>query len=185
MTGHESKADLPRTRRLPAAWFPDEAELVNLRPIPPRVLAMLDHDLHDALRRHVLAYDLVESVDEIDSDHVVVMTARRYRQLLNIGDTSPAALLSEWTLTPVRTIHNRLRIARERGLLPPVPRGTRAADDPVAVSRGERDLLDTVIAPRLDGPKAGRVNGQPVGGTRGRVVRSARSRGRAPISLVR
>ena len=54
---------------------------------------------------------------ERDSSDVVAYTAWRYETLTAWGETSAARELSLVMKIPVTTIHNRLRLARERGIL--------------------------------------------------------------------
>lgn len=165
-------------RLVSLSWFPDEAELVKLRPISLRVLSELGPQVKQVIVRHVLAYDLVERSHEDSPDHVVALTARRYRQLVHIGETSPAARIAEVTGTPVRTIHNRLRLARERGLLPQSQPGSRGGFPGDDGARAQLVELGDLIAPELDRPAA--TASKPTFATR-RTNRTGSPRGRAPI----
>jgi hypothetical protein len=66
------------------------------------------------LTQHVLK--LHESL-ALEIDDVVADTAWRYSTLVAWGEASAARELSLELAIPVRTIQNRLRIARERGIL--------------------------------------------------------------------
>ena len=52
-----------------------------------------------------------------DSDEVVIYTAWRYATLVAWGEASAARELALELHIPVHTVHNRLRIARDRGIL--------------------------------------------------------------------
>jgi hypothetical protein len=59
------------------------------------------------------------------SDDVVADTAWRYSILTSWGEASSARELSRHLKTPVHTIHSRLRLARDRGLIPSPGTGSR------------------------------------------------------------
>jgi hypothetical protein len=61
-----------------------------------------------------------------DAD-VVALTAWYYQNLVDWGEASPARELSLRWKIPVRTVQNRLRIARDRGILHSPGRGSRLA----------------------------------------------------------
>jgi hypothetical protein len=73
------------------------------------------------LTRHL--HKLHEIYD--DEDDVISSTARRYKTLIAWGESSAARELSLTLKVPVHTIHSRLRIARNRGLLPSPGSGSR------------------------------------------------------------
>ena len=62
---------------------------------------------------------------EKNADEVVSHTAWMYRNLTSWGEASAARELALHLDVPVHTIHNRLRIARERGILPSPGPGSR------------------------------------------------------------
>lgn len=168
------KAQLVSPRRVRSGWFPDESELVRLHPLSPLVFANLGHEMRSLISHHVLAYDLVEEADADSPDHVVARTARRYRQLANVGETSPAAAIAEATSTSVRTVHNRLRIARERGLLPHLGQGARRAAEPIPPTVDDLRLVAGLVSTTSPGSRL-------PSGNRNRAHRSLRPRGRAPL----
>ena len=170
------KAALPVARRVKLTWFPAEAELDALRPISIHTLSTFGPEIRAVVTQHILAYGLIEDTAEHSPDQVVALTARRYRQLTNIGETSPAAAIAQATGTSVRTIHNRIRLARERGLLPAAGSGRRRLD-PVEPSAQDMRLVSSLIDPVLDL--------RPARNGRTRPARIVRPRGRAPLSRVR
>lgn len=170
------KASLPGPRRVRLTWFPDESELVGLRPVSMKTLAAFGSEIRSVVTQHILAYRLIEDGSDLNADHVVALTARRYRQLVNIGETSPAAAIAEATETPVRTIHNRIRLARERGLLPAAGSGRRRLE-PVEPSAQDMRLASELVDPVLDH--------RPTRASRRHEARASRPRGRAPLVRVR
>ena len=91
------------------------AESKQFSPIDPLLLrANLSSTWGSFLSRHVLK--LHES-REVQIDDVVADTAWRYATLVAWGEASAARELSLELSIPVRTIQNRLRIARDRGIL--------------------------------------------------------------------
>lgn len=173
------KAAHPGPRLVTMVWFPSEEELVQLRPLSLRVIKTLGPEIRAVVRNHILAYDLVEHPEDSSQEHVVALTVRRYLQLVNVGETSAAACIAESRQVPVRTIHNRLRLARERGLLPTAGQGARTADEPVSAATPVKELLYDVISPALERPRSRR--GARNSDTKGRPVPVSRPRGRAAI----
>jgi hypothetical protein len=91
------------------------AESKQFSPIDPLLLrANLSSTWGGFLSRHVLK--LHESLG-VQIDDVVADTAWRYATLVAWGEASAARELSLELSIPVRTIQNRLRIARDRGIL--------------------------------------------------------------------
>lgn len=170
------KASLPGPRRVRLTWFPDESELVRLRPVSMKTLATFGPEIRSVVTQHILSYRLIEDSSDLNTDHVVALTARRYRQLTNIGETSPAAAIAAATGTSVRTIHNRIRLARERGLLPVAGSGRRRLE-PVEPSAQDMRLASEVVDPVLDH--------RPTRASRQHRARASRPRGRAPLTRVR
>ena len=60
-----------------------------------------------------------------DEQDVISSTAWRYKTLIAWGESSAARELSLALKVPVHTIHSRLRIARNRGILPSPGSGSR------------------------------------------------------------
>jgi len=170
------KASLPRIRKVPVTWFPPESELDRFLPLATKTLATFGSEIRAVATRHVLAYGMVEESADPTHDHVVALTARRYRQLANIGETSPAAVLARATDTPVRTIQNRIRIARERGLLPPAGSGRRRLE-PLDPTASEMQLVTHLI----DHDPKYRSKQRTSSAQR----KTLRPRGRAPLAHVR
>lgn len=168
------KAALTPSRRVRSGWFPDEAELSKLQPLSPALLSTLGHEVRSLVSQHILAYDLVEDAGAGSPDQVVTLTARRYRQLVNIGETSPASAISKVTGIPVRTIQNRLRVARERGLLPHSGKGTRRQVEPIPPTAEDLRLVARLVGPEVDGVRPSRS-------VRQRSHRQLRPRGRVAI----
>ena len=86
----------------------------------------------EAFRRfctsHLLTAWWIETSGRVEKDpaQIVERTALLFRDLTLWGEVAPAPVLAEWFDAPVGTIHNRLRLARERGLLAEAPgRGRR------------------------------------------------------------
>lgn len=173
------KATLPAPRLVTMVWFPSEEELVGLRPLSLRVIKTLGPEIRSVVRNHILAYDLLEHPEDSSPEHVVALTVRRYLQLVNAGEASAAACIAEVRGIPVRTVHNRLRLARDRGLLPTAGRGSRSADEPVTPPAPVRELLYDVIPTALERPRSTRSPRQ--GKAQRRVVPTSRPRGRAAI----
>ena len=91
------------------------AESKQFSPIDPLLLrANLSSTWGGLLSRHILK--LHESLG-VQIDDVVADTAWRYATLVAWGEASAARELSLELSIPVRTIQNRLRIARDRGIL--------------------------------------------------------------------
>jgi hypothetical protein len=65
--------------------------------------------------------------DDVDEADVVALTAWYYQNLINWGEASAARELSLRWKVPVRTMQNRLRLARDRGILHSPGRGSRLA----------------------------------------------------------
>lgn len=170
------KAQLMPPRRVRSGWFPEEAELVRLQPISAETIALLGPGIRNFVAHHVLAYDFIEDPGSEVSDRVV-LTARRYRQLVNLGETSPAAVISEATGIPVRTIQNRLRLARERGLLPHSGQGARRQADALPPRPEDLRLVAPLVGAASD-PRPKRKTSVS------RSHRTLRPRGRAPITRV-
>lgn len=168
------KAELMPPKRVRSGWFPEEGELVKLQPLSPEVISSLGHEMRTFVGHHILAYDLVEEAGLGSSDQVVTLTARRYRQLVNIGETSPASAISKVTGTPVRTIQNRLRLARERGLLPHSGQGTRRQAEQIPPTPEDLRMISQLVGPEVERRAATRTS-------RPRTHRKLRPRGRAAI----
>ena len=91
------------------------AQSKHFSPVDPLQLrANLSSAWGGFLSRHVLK--LHESLG-VQIDDVVADTAWRYATLVAWGEASAARELSLELSIPVRTIQNRLRIARDRGIL--------------------------------------------------------------------
>jgi hypothetical protein len=75
----------------------------------------------------IMTDHLMKVLDHIGKDptEVVSYTAWRYRNLTSWGEASAARELALHMDVPVHTIHNRLRIARERGILSAPGSGSR------------------------------------------------------------
>jgi hypothetical protein len=67
----------------------------------------------------------VLDLEEIDDSDVVSSTAWKYASLTAWGETSAARELALRMKIPVHTIHSRLRLARQRGILPSPGAGSR------------------------------------------------------------
>lgn len=65
--------------------------------------------------------------DQLNETDVVTLTAWYYQNLVNWGEASPARELSLRWKIPVRTVQNRIRLARDRGILHSPGRGSRLA----------------------------------------------------------
>ena len=73
-------------------------------------------------------YQVLSGYDgEYPEADVVALTAWYYENLVNWGEASPARELSLRWKIPVRTVQNRLRLARDRGILHSPGRGSRLA----------------------------------------------------------
>lgn len=74
--------------------------------------------LRGLLTGHLIA--LHRELDSMRKSHVedvVAHTAQKYKELTSWGESSSAWILSKEMDVPVATIHNRLRLARQRNLL--------------------------------------------------------------------
>lgn len=98
------------------------ARAKNLDPINPLALREnLSSDLLQFLSQHLLKlHDIYD-----DQTDVISSTAWRYMTLVSWGEASAARELSLSLKVPVHTIHSRLRIARQRGLLSSPGSGSR------------------------------------------------------------
>ena len=67
----------------------------------------------------------VLGLQESDDSDVVSSTARKYVALTAWGETSTARELALEMHIPVHTIHSRLRLARQRGIIPSPGTGSR------------------------------------------------------------
>ena len=67
----------------------------------------------------------VMEIQEVDDSDVVANTAWRYASLTAWGEASAARELSLRMHVPVHTIHSRLRLARQRGILSSPGAGSR------------------------------------------------------------
>jgi hypothetical protein len=74
------------------------------------------------MTRHVIAIHDHQNRDDTD---VIAYTAWRYATLTAWGEASAARELSLELKIPVRTVQNRIRIARDKGLLPSPGTGAR------------------------------------------------------------
>jgi hypothetical protein len=74
------------------------------------------------MTQHVLS---VHDHQNRDSSDVIAYTAWRYSTLTSWGEASAARELSLVLKVPVRTVQNRIRIARDRGILPSPGTGAR------------------------------------------------------------
>lgn len=168
------KTSFAPPRRVRSGWFPPEDELVKLSPLSPVALSALGPQIRSLVSHHILAYDLVEDVALGNHDQVVTLTARRYRQLVNVGETSPASAIARATGTPVRTIQNRLRLARERGLLPYSGQGSRRQPEPIPPTLGDLRLVSQLVGPEVEGGRFGTA-------AKTRTHKTLRPRGRAAL----
>lgn len=101
--------------RVPAllnAKFGEAESVVALDPLSLR--QGLSSKLGKIMTAHLLE---VQNHQERDRSDVVSYTAWRYRTLTTWGEASAARELSRAMQISVHTIHNRIRIARERGIL--------------------------------------------------------------------
>lgn len=85
--------------------------LVGSFAIPALRAALTGHLI--AVNRRLSKFDLALQ----GTDGVVAETALRYQELTHWAESSSAWVLAHEYGIPVATIHNRLRLARERGLL--------------------------------------------------------------------
>jgi len=76
------------------------------------------------LTQHLL---LMHEHSDRDTSDVVADTAWRYSTLIAWGEASAAREIALVLNIPVRTIQNRIRIARDRGLIPSPGSGSRIA----------------------------------------------------------
>jgi len=95
----------------------------ELAPIATR--SKLASDVRTCLTQHLL---LVHSRDEKALESVIDDIAWRYVSLQGWGEPSTAKVLAEYLNVPVRTIHARLRLARDKGLIDAPGSGTRLTE---------------------------------------------------------
>jgi hypothetical protein len=87
----------------------------DLRPMPVREIRnQLAPDKRQCLTSHVL--EIHRKFHE-PLQSVIADVAWRYEELTSWGETAAAKVLSEELQIPQRTIHTRLRLARDRGLI--------------------------------------------------------------------
>lgn len=82
-------------------------------------------EVRTCLTQHLL---LVHSRDEKALESVIDDIAWRYVSLQGWGEPSTAKVLAEYLNVPVRTIHARLRLARDKGLIDAPGSGTRLTE---------------------------------------------------------
>lgn len=68
-------------------------------------------------KRYLLTHHLLAAMDSWEWGSVVEEAVMKYEELITWGEPSAAKALGEWLKVPVRTIHSRLKLARDRGLL--------------------------------------------------------------------
>ena len=74
------------------------------------------------MTRHVIA---VHDYENRNNSDVITYTAWRYSTLTSWGEASAARELSLELKIPVRTVQNRIRIARDKGIIPSPGTGAR------------------------------------------------------------
>jgi len=95
----------------------------RVRPLDAVLLRQnLSSELGECMTKHLMK---VQDHLNRDSSEVVAYTAWKYRTLVAWGEASAARELSLEMRIPVHTVHNRLRIARDRGVLPSPGPGSR------------------------------------------------------------
>ena len=92
----------------------------------PIEAASLRRELSSGLGQ-IMTEHLMKVLDSLEKDpsDVVTYTAWKYRNLISWGEASAARELALDMKLPVHTVHNRLRIARDRGILPSPGPGSR------------------------------------------------------------
>jgi hypothetical protein len=88
----------------------------------------------DQISRRAIAHletalNTSESLQELTKSNVVLETAILWRLLKQFGSFRPAEVISEVTGVKPRTINARLKLARDRGILPSVSRNDGQATD--------------------------------------------------------
>lgn len=89
--------------------------LANSRPLPPtEVRYSFDPSVRYVFTDHLLA---IHELRPRKSESVAEDIVWRYKSLLAWGESSSAKVLAEYFQISVRTVHTRLRMARDKGLL--------------------------------------------------------------------